>query len=46
MHVPFFNRREINLSRQTFLRMISKRPVIDYAKSECSAYAGAAMLHD
>jgi hypothetical protein len=44
VHVSFFKRREINLFREPFLRMISKRLMIDHAKSECSAYAGVSIL--
>jgi hypothetical protein len=34
----------INVSRDAFLRMISKQLAIDHAKSKCSAYVAAAVL--
>jgi hypothetical protein len=44
VHVSFFARWPINFPRDAFLRMISKRLAIDYAKSKSSAYVGAAVF--
>jgi hypothetical protein len=44
VHALFIKRRAINFSRDANLRMISKQLAIDYAKSKCSVYVGAAIL--